>query len=484
MDALTPRSRQAALEASLGDQEAPRSARDDEAAAQRKETLLAATRASPSPRASAFGAAGDGARGRINLKQLAARAATPTGSGPSTPRGGVRDKEAAAAAQHAPRGGDQTPRSRAAAGRSPRGPAAPAPAPAELGSPGEAEQPAEAAPSPAQAPAPAPEPDAGAAPPSAAPQAPAPSSGPAATPARAAPVLHMDAPSEGGAAEAQPPSADGEHPGQMRIPSLGLWPARSSAGGAGLAPALSLGSALGTRRTTGPGGLTAAELLLMDSHRPSRADDEGEAHHWGAPHAHTSHGGAGHGAGPSVDPIKEEVPAAGPGDDGAHELGVSHTAVSAGVDTARAAARTTIAARARRVAQPVIIGVLAAALVVTMVFVFTPGLLAGGAGATALSTVAAAAPAAATGASAGAGVAAQAAMRIIGPLAAAGFAVAPLVADVIGFVAAQNPAWLQPGLDPAKISWAPPTAEHCASMAALPAVQFLCTGSVAGAKLG
>ena len=51
---------------------------------------------------------------------------------------------------------------------------------------------------------------------------------------------------------------------------------------------------------------------------------------------------------------------------------MSHTAVSAGVDTARAAARTTIAARARRVAQPVIIGVLAAALVVTMVFVFTP----------------------------------------------------------------------------------------------------------------
>ena len=66
---------------------------------------------------------------------------------------------------------------------------------------------------------------------------------------------------------------------------------------------------------------------------------------------------------------------------------------------------------------------------------------------------------------------AQAATRIIGPLAAAGFAVAPLVADVIGFVAAQNPAWLQPGLDPAKLSWAPPTTEHCASMAGLPAVQ-------------
>jgi hypothetical protein len=54
---------------------------------------------------------------------------------------------------------------------------------------------------------------------------------------------------------------------------------------------------------------------------------------------------------------------------------------------------------------------------------------------------------------------------------ASGFAVAPLVADVIGFVGAQNPAWLQPGLDPSKLSSAPPTAAQCAYLAAMPAVQ-------------
>jgi hypothetical protein len=80
--------------------------------------------------------------------------------------------------------------------------------------------------------------------------------------------------------------------------------------------------------------------------------------------------------------------------------------------------------------------------------------------------VAVAAPAA-TGAAAGAGLAAASAAL---PW-AAGFALAPLVANVIGFVGAQNPAWLQPGLDPSSLSWGPPTAAHCASMAGLPAVQ-------------
>ena len=289
---------------------------------------MAAARASPSPRASAFGAVSDGARGGINLKQLAARAATPTGSGPSTPRGGVRDKEAA---QRALRGGDQTPRTRATAASSPRAPTAPAPAPAELGSPGGGDADEPVATDPLLAPGPLPKPDggvgppAGTSPPALAPaQAGLQASAPAPVPARAAPMLHTDATWDGIVAEAQHPPADGESAGQMHTPSLGPWRARSSAGGAGLAPALSLGSSLGTRRTTGPGGLTAAELLLMDSHRPSRADDEGEAHHSGA-HAHPSHGGAGHGAGPSVEPIKEEVPAGGPGDSGA-QVGLAQLA--------------------------------------------------------------------------------------------------------------------------------------------------------------
>jgi hypothetical protein len=56
--------------------------------------------------------------------------------------------------------------------------------------------------------------------------------------------------------------------------------------------------------------------------------------------------------------------------------------------------------------------------------------------------------------------------------AAAGLAVAaPLIAEVVGFVGAQNPAWIQPGLDPSKLTWGPPSAAECASMATLPAVQ-------------
>jgi len=99
--------------------------------------------------------------------------------------------------------------------------------------------------------------------------------------------------------------------------------------------------------------------------------------------------------------------------------------------------------------------------------------------------VAAPAAAAGAGASSEAGLVAQTAVRAAFPLAAGLAIAAPLVADVVGFVGAQNPAWLQPGLDPAKLTWGPPSATHCVSMAGMPAVEFLCTGTVAGGvKLG
>lgn len=103
-------------------------------------------------------------------------------------------------------------------------------------------------------------------------------------------------------------------------------------------------------------------------------------------------------------------------------------------------------------------------------------MLGGGAAAVAAPAAATAAETAVTVGSTAARAAAAAAAA-----AAAGAAVAaPLIADVVGFVAAQNPAWLQPGLDPSKLSWGAPSAAHCASMAAMPAVQYLCTGAVEG----
>lgn len=129
------------------------------------------------------------------------------------------------------------------------------------------------------------------------------------------------------------------------------------------------------------------------------------------------------------------------------------------------------------------------------------GLLLGGGAAAAASAATAAAtataaPAAASGAADAAASAAQAAARAAAPLgaataSAAGAAVAaavgiaaPLVAEVVGFVAAQNPAWLQPGLDPAALARGPPSAEHCASMAALPAVQVRGRNPFGGAQGG
>jgi hypothetical protein len=67
---------------------------------------------------------------------------------------------------------------------------------------------------------------------------------------------------------------------------------------------------------------------------------------------------------------------------------------------------------------------------------------------------------------------ARTALPLASSLAAAGLAVAaPLVAEVVGFVGAQNPAWIQPGYDAGQLPWGPPTAAHCSSMGALPAVQ-------------
>jgi hypothetical protein len=287
MDALTPRSRQAALEAGLADQEAPRSARAEEeaaTAAMRKEVLLAAAR--PSSRCaspSAFGAAG--VQG-INLKQMAARAASPPpplrGSRPGTPRGGApAAREGAGLSHRSPRQDDQTPRRMAS----------PALAPAALGRASGAHDDGGASEDERS--------DSGE--PGAAGQ---PAAAPVAPIARAQPVLQIDAPPEGPASPAAPAareSGEGEAAAAMATASsLGFWRTRSS----GLAPTLSLtGAPINPRRITGPGGLTAAEILLMDARRPSRADDDELM--W-------AHGG-GHGAlaATSVDPITEEAAVAG-----------------------------------------------------------------------------------------------------------------------------------------------------------------------------
>lgn len=278
---LTPRTR-LALEANLADQEVPRSARflstinlNDESAAQRKECLLV-------PRApSAFGTA---AAQATNLKQLAARAATPTGSGPSTPRGANRDKDAAALSHRSPRQGDQTPRG--AASPAPCGiDAVPAPAPAALGNESraalrEALRSSSGNERDAEVPATVPSTVAAATTAAAARTS---------APARTQPTLHIDVPPEGPTASPPPaahPSAEGElHMPASTAASQGFWRTRSSA--SGLPPVIHLSGHGSNRRTTMPGGLTAAEILLMEAQRPSRADDDAELH-W----VHGSSGGA------------------------------------------------------------------------------------------------------------------------------------------------------------------------------------------------
>lgn len=273
MDALTPRSRQAAMETASADQVTPRSARSgaDEAvaAALRKESVLAAARASPrAPSPSAFGAASLQA---INLKQLAARAASPLGS----PRGAASAAATSAPHSHrSPRQGDQTARRAAApAALSGDDGSATGDDGSDDGEPGMGGPQAELA---AQAPA----------------------------AARAQPALHIDVPPGGPLAPPVAPArlSGGDDEAQTPLgtaASLGFWRTRSS----NLPPTLSL-----PRRLTGPGGLTAAEILLMDARRPSRADDEADLHHW--VHAGHSSGGA------AVEAIKEESAVAGlPADD-------------------------------------------------------------------------------------------------------------------------------------------------------------------------
>jgi hypothetical protein len=298
MDALTPRSRQtAAAGTSQGDQETPR-ARDDAApGAVRKESFLAAAAARASPRAGASAPDAAAGPGHLNLKQLvaAARAAGPGArSGTSTPRGGGAAAAAAVAAEAggpaalgSPRGADQTPR--------PVAPAAdeatvPAPAAAALEPAGglpEAEGGDEAL-----------------------------ATVRASVRARATPALdpHADEPAAeppGAAPAVGPQQQAPAQPPQPAAADAGLPLGRVSVGGAAAAAA---------RRLTGPGGLTAAEILLMDARRPSRADSTDDLDlHWGQPgYGHASH------LAPAVESISEEAaaaaaaaagPATGPGGD-------------------------------------------------------------------------------------------------------------------------------------------------------------------------
>lgn len=404
MDAQTPRTRMRAAEAAAADQATPRSARGAAAASAaaggsggeagdpaslRKESLMASTRTSPrAPSPPVFG-------GTLNLKQLAAAAAaaaaTPGGSGPSTPRG-ARAKDGAAAVAaggsgsaalapgRSPRGGDQTPGRRAAvgddAGAAPSAAAppalapAPAPAPARLGDGDNDEQ---AGPGGDEATVERPTPAA----------------------ARAAPLLHAEGAEHGeqgaAAGAAGGHSTDGATAagtgaaGLLTAGSLRFWRARSSAGNA---PTISIGGAVPARRVTGPGGLTAAELLLMDARRPSRADSEdadallhrAQPHPWhGARCADGPSGSAGGGA-PGVDPIGEEgeaaVAAVAAAAAAASPVAATATAVAAPPPAAPASPppqhRRTLLQRARPFVQPAIIALLAVALVVTMVHTFAP----------------------------------------------------------------------------------------------------------------
>jgi hypothetical protein len=284
MDTLTPRSRQAGVAAAAtaaatqgADQETLRAGNAEEDALLRKDFLLAAAAARASPRAAGgFGVVGGAVP--INLKQLAAAARAATqgcGSGAITPRGALARATAAAAAEagglptaRSPRGDDQTPRQALSTADEAT---VPAPAAATL-------EPAGAVPA-----GDGPAAEAGSAPSSVRLQE--------LVPARAQPGLQVDV-------EAEAPPVRGAPPLQPPLlASASPWPARSSGGGA-----------LPLRRLTGPGGLTAAEILLMDARRPSWADSADDLDlHWGQHYGH-GHGHAHHA--PAVESITEEAAAA------------------------------------------------------------------------------------------------------------------------------------------------------------------------------